>query len=518
MKRITALLGVVCIGVFVHAAIAQDAKPGSPVPPEGRRVGTPPVTIKTPGPLDRLQTSTRHHEWAEIESAGGRKVKTWVVYPEVDHPATVVVLIHENRGLTDWVRALADQVAEAGFVAVAPDLLSGTGPDGGGTAEYGSEDKAIQAVYGLKPEQVMADLDAVFKHASEIGAGNKVVAVAGFCWGGGKTFEYATHNPKVAAACVFYGSAPKDESSYKKIKAPVYGFYGGDDFRITGEVPKVEKLMKSLDKKFEPVIYKDAKHAFMRQGELATEAGDPNRKARDEAFARLKKLLSQLKPSAVKGGDGGASTNAPRDPVAKGTATVVGTVVADGKPLPKARVSLVFERPAVIGQAPELVSGPTTQTDAEGQFKFENVKPEGHVGAIADCEGYTSHGTRSIKLSPGAEVKMSEIQLKSRGAFVAGIVVDPDGKPVAGADISAWERDGYAGISYGPDGPPPPTDAKGRFRIEGLPKVPLKLMAQIRPREQRKDLSIHFPAWRNAEPGQTDVRIVLDPKLQRPLP
>ncbi len=175
-----------------------------------------------------------------------------------------------------------------------------TGPNGGGTAEFGSEDKAIKAISGLKPEQVTADLDAVFKHASEIGAGNKVVAVAGFCWGGGQTFAYATHNPNVAAACVFYGSAPKDESSYKNIKAPVYGFYGGDDARITLEVPKVEKLMKSLDKKFEPVIYKNAKHAFMRQGELATEAGDPNRKARDEAFARLKKLLSALTPAAEK--------------------------------------------------------------------------------------------------------------------------------------------------------------------------------------------------------------------------
>ncbi len=290
MKRIIGSFGFVWIALSAVMVFAQ-----TPAPKERARTGRPPLTIKTPGPLDRLQTSTRHHEWAEIESAGGRKVKTWVVYPEVDHPATVVVLIHENRGLTDWVRALADEVAEAGFVAVAPDLLSGTGPNGGATAEYGSEDKAIQAVYSLKPDQVTADLDAVFKHASEIGAGNKVVAVAGFCWGGGKAFEYATHNPKVAASFVFYGSAPKEEASYKNIQSPVYGFYGGDDARITLEVPKVEERMKALGKKYEPVIYKNAKHAFMRQGEMLPDANDPNRIARNEAFARWKKLLGELK-------------------------------------------------------------------------------------------------------------------------------------------------------------------------------------------------------------------------------
>src|SRR6185369_4586841 len=104
------------------------------------------------------------------------------------------------------------------------------------------------------------------------------------------------HNPDIAAAFVFYGPAPKVEADYKNIKAPVYGFYGGDDFRISGEVPKVQKLMKSLDKKYEPVIYKGAQHAFMRQGEITDDAKDANRKARDEAFERWKKLLGELKP------------------------------------------------------------------------------------------------------------------------------------------------------------------------------------------------------------------------------
>jgi len=246
---------------------------------------------------NRLESSPRHHESVDIDSPGGRKVRTWVVYPEVDHPATVVVVIHENRGLTDWVRGVADQLAEAGYVAVAPDLLSGTGPGGGGTAEYGSEAKATQAIYKLPQEQVTADLDAVFKYAKELSAGNKVVAVAGFCWGGGQTFAYATHNPKIAAAFVFYGPAPRDEDDYKKIEAPVYGFYGGKDYRISGAVPEVEKRMKQLGKKYEPVTYEGAGHGFMRQGEMTTDNSNPDRKARDEAWARWKELLAELKPS-----------------------------------------------------------------------------------------------------------------------------------------------------------------------------------------------------------------------------
>src|SRR5947207_7143 len=148
MRQPIVLIAVV-MSLVANSAFAQKSKDANP-DERKPRAASDPVLIKTPGPLERLQTSPRHHEWAEIDSSGGRKVKTWIVYPQVDHPATLVLLIHENRGLTDWVRGLADEVAEAGYVAVAPDLLSGTAPGGGGTAEYGSEDKAIQAIYRLK--------------------------------------------------------------------------------------------------------------------------------------------------------------------------------------------------------------------------------------------------------------------------------------------------------------------------------------------------------------------------------
>src|SRR5438876_887556 len=128
MNRTIVLAAIVWLAVFSTAAFAQKNKNPNPEAQKFGTQGSDPVLIKTPGPLERLQTSPRHHEWAEVESPVGRKVKTWIVYPQVDHPATVVLLIHENRGLTDWMRGLADEVAEAGYIAVAPDLLSGMAP------------------------------------------------------------------------------------------------------------------------------------------------------------------------------------------------------------------------------------------------------------------------------------------------------------------------------------------------------------------------------------------------------
>lgn len=247
---------------------------------------------------DRLNNSPRHHEWADVESTGGRKVHTWIVYPETSQPATTVVLIHENKGLTDWVRGVADQLAEAGYIAVAPDLLTGTGPGGGNTDSYPSEDAATQGIYKLNQDQVTADLDAVVAYAGTLTGSNKTIAVSGFCWGGGQTFAYATHNPNIATACVFYGPAPKDDDALAKIACPVYGFYGSADGRITIDVPNVDKRMKKLDKKYEFMIYDRARHGFMRLGEDKDDAAD--HVAHDQAWERWKTVLGGLSGDAAK--------------------------------------------------------------------------------------------------------------------------------------------------------------------------------------------------------------------------
>ena len=243
---------------------------------------------------DRLENSPRHHEWVDVDAADGRKVHTFVAYPEVSEPATTVIVIHENKGLSDWIRGVADQLAEAGYVALAPDLLSGTGPEGGNTDSFPSQDAATQGIYKLSAEQVMTDLDAVAAYAKSLEASNKKIAVVGFCWGGGQSFAYATHNPELVAAFVFYGSGPRDEAAMAQIECPVYGFYGGNDARINGQIPTLEEQMKAAGKTYDPVIYDGAGHGFLRAGEASSDANDPNRKAHGEAWSRWKDILSHL--------------------------------------------------------------------------------------------------------------------------------------------------------------------------------------------------------------------------------
>jgi carboxymethylenebutenolidase len=240
----------------------------------------------------RLDSSPRHHEWVDIESAGGRKVRAFVAYPEVSEKAPVVLVIHENKGLTDWVRSVADQVAEMGYVAVAPDLLSGMGPNGGNTDAFPSIDAATQAIYALKPDQVTADLDAAAAYARKLEASNGKLVTMGFCWGGGQSFAYATHDPKLAAALVFYGTAP-DEAKLGSIAAPVYGFYGGNDQRISGQVPRVTEAMKKAGKTYDAIVYEGAGHGFFRAGEQPG-ASAADKRARDEAETRVKSIFKSL--------------------------------------------------------------------------------------------------------------------------------------------------------------------------------------------------------------------------------
>jgi len=261
---------------------------------------------------ERLKKSPRHQEWVTVKN-GAREVSSFVVYPEVKNKATAVVVIHEIFGMSDWVQSLTDQLAEAGYIAIAPDLLSGAGPNGGGTSSL--DRTAIgQKIRDLPPDQITGDLNAVVDFVSKLPASNGKVVVTGYCWGGSQSFRYATNNPNIKAAFVFYGSAPItspdnaiDKTALAKIKAPVYGFYAGNDARIDATVPPTTQAMAELKKKYEPVTYDGAGHGFMRAGEAPeptdTTAADyqkqldawkANRTARDEAWARWKKLLAAI--------------------------------------------------------------------------------------------------------------------------------------------------------------------------------------------------------------------------------
>lgn len=241
---------------------------------------------------ERLNKSPRHHEWVTVKQ-GNRQVQCFLAYPEVKGKAPAVVVIHENRGLTDWVRSVADQLAEHGYIAIAPDLLSGMGPKGGRTSDFADESAARDALYKLDAQQITADLDAVVETVAKLKACNGKVAVAGFCWGGAQTFQFATQRRRLAAAFVFYGTAPKSSETFKQIACPVYGFYGGNDARVNETVPGTAEAMKQAGKTFEPVTYEGAGHGFMRSGE-APDATEPNKKARDEAWKRWLNALKKM--------------------------------------------------------------------------------------------------------------------------------------------------------------------------------------------------------------------------------
>jgi carboxymethylenebutenolidase len=295
-----------------------------------------------------LAKSPRHGEYVVIKEASGRNLQAFVVYPEIKDKAPVIVLIHEIFGESDWFKEMADELAGAGYIVVAPDLLSGFGPamtspatstppmpgvpkcdpmpcpapavpdhahmdmpatnsgvpfmamSPGGTAAF-PPDQVTKAVSGLDAAIVTADLDAAADYGKKLPAANGKLFVAGFCWGGSKTFLYATHRHDLSAAFVFYGTPPPADAM-KNITAPVYGFYAGNDARVTATVPQAEIDMKAAGKKYEPRIYDGAGHGFMRAGQdpnpppagaapNIVAMAKANQAAWDEGFKRLLNLL-----------------------------------------------------------------------------------------------------------------------------------------------------------------------------------------------------------------------------------
>jgi carboxymethylenebutenolidase len=324
------LKGFGCLVVLISVAtcsLAQEAGDHHHLMPDPT-TASPTTFEEQDWASERLKKSPRHQAWEKIKN-GNREVNSFIVFPEVNKKATAVVVIHEIFGMSPWVQSLTDQLAEAGYIAIAPDLLSGMGPKGGGTSEIvATGNNAVgQAIRDLPPDQITADLNAVADYVSKLPASNGKVVVAGYCWGGSQTFRFATNRPSLKAAFVFYGSAPTtgqqpnqtiDKAALAKISAPVYGFYAGNDMRINATLPATIEAMKEAQKKYDPVTYEGAGHGFMRAGDApepkAPEAkGDKeadekaaadyqkaltaykaNQKARNEAWVRWKSILAAL--------------------------------------------------------------------------------------------------------------------------------------------------------------------------------------------------------------------------------
>ncbi len=223
---------------------------------------TPPDDV---GAAAALRDSPRHGEWIDVALPGGSPViRTWVVHPERSDRAPVVIVIHEIFGLTEWVRGVADALAAEGFIAMAPDLLSGMGPGGGGTSSF-QGDAVREAIRGLKGDEVARRLDAVRAAGLAMPSAATKSASIGFCWGGSSSFAYAAAQPGLSAAVVYYGTGPQDKETLRRIACPVLGLYGGDDARVTSTVAGTTEAMKELGKTYESHIYPGAGHGFLRQ-------------------------------------------------------------------------------------------------------------------------------------------------------------------------------------------------------------------------------------------------------------
>lgn len=237
-----------------------------------------------------LDKSPRHREWVTVQH-GDRTVNAFIVYPEVSAKAPAVLVIHEIFGLSDWVQTVADKLAANGYIAIAPDLLSGMGPNGGGSSAFASQSDVTKAVSGLNPDTVTADLTAVADYVTKLPSANGKLAVAGFCWGGSQSFRFATNRKDLSAAFVFYGTMPQDITP---ITAPVYGFYAGNDARVSATLPATTDAMKAAAKKYDPVTYDGAGHGFMRAGEDPGNANAANVTAHDQAWTRWLTLLKAM--------------------------------------------------------------------------------------------------------------------------------------------------------------------------------------------------------------------------------
>ena len=281
----TAMLVLVALIVTAPTPSLAQGTPGAPPDSTVRDERLPPSEQAARA---ALETSPRHGELIEVPWSKDRPpLRTWTVYPERKTKAGVVLIIHEIYGLSDWIRGVADQLAREGFIAVAPDLISGLGPGGGGTDSVPSRDDVVKLVRGLTPEEAGARLDAVRAYALRLPAAKGTWATMGFCWGGARSFACAAANPRPQAAVVFYGTSP-DSVAILGVKSPVLGLYGGDDARVNATIAPAQAALDRLGRSYEAHVYEGAGHGFLRAQTLREGA---NLKATQQAWPRTLAFL-----------------------------------------------------------------------------------------------------------------------------------------------------------------------------------------------------------------------------------
>ena len=217
------------------AARRRQAPAPGPRNPNLPPTGDAPGDNKNAVALDQLKSSPRKSEWVDIKGSNGTPIKSFVVYPARRDKAPVVIVIQEIFGLTDWIRGVTDQLAKEGFIAIAPDFMSGMGPNKGGSAELG-EQGATREIGKVTDDDKVRILNDVRTYALAIPSANGKLGTVGFCWGGGTSFLYAIKQPALNAAVSYYGPMPSDPAAFATVKAPVLGLYGGNDNRVNANI------------------------------------------------------------------------------------------------------------------------------------------------------------------------------------------------------------------------------------------------------------------------------------------
>ena len=252
--RLRGTLVAVAAGALVTVACAHTAAAPTPTASVSRAPG---ASESRP----QLTASPRHGEWVTVRTPEGDSLRAWIVYPERSTKAPVVVVIHEIFGLSTWIRAVTDQLAADGYIAIAPDLLTGKGTLEGDTL---TRDVAVAAIRTLKSDDVQRELTATARYAMSLPAAQQRYAIVGFCWGGTTSFEHAVRSPTdLAAAVVYYGTSP-DSAALARVRVPVLGLYGGNDARVDATIAPADSVMRKLGKSYEHHVYPGAGHGFLR--------------------------------------------------------------------------------------------------------------------------------------------------------------------------------------------------------------------------------------------------------------
>lgn len=290
MRRdsLTVLRLLVAVGLSVVAAACaprspesdphagHDASDPSPGMPAGVSSGgsssaasmiVPGDTVLPAGATDvaaRLAHSPRHAEYVTIRTGPSDSVRAWVVYPERATTAPVVVVVHEIFGLSTWIRGVADQLAADGYIAIAPDLLTGKAMPAPGTDTL-TQAAAQSTIRTLNADDVQRQLAAVGRYGMSLPSARQRYGIVGFCWGGGTSFAHAVTAPaSLAAAVVYYGTGPA-AATLLHVTVPVLGLYAGDDARVGATVPATDSAMRALGKSFSVHTFAGAGHGFARQ-------------------------------------------------------------------------------------------------------------------------------------------------------------------------------------------------------------------------------------------------------------